>query len=133
MHYGIENCLFSKSIASDYLSSVNEQLRVREETPYAFNGKKTVPNVNYVQHQIKLKGKLKQSQSTLVNFSQGKSVSEDYVLSEVFHFLNDANMALKKYRERLQVKFGDFFRETYIDTHHDQRSVRTTHQPQRSS
>jgi hypothetical protein len=40
MHYGIENCLFGKSIESDYLSNGIEQLRVGEETPYKWNEKK---------------------------------------------------------------------------------------------
>lgn len=128
MHYGLENCLFKKSIECDYRTNAIEQLRVGEETPYKIEGTKTVPNKDYARNEMRLKEKLREAQSTLDNYRQGKPVSKDYVFPEVFHFFNEANMALKKYRDRLIIKFGDRFNMD-VDPIHNRRSRRKTREP----
>ena len=132
MHYGIENCLFSKSIASDYLSNGIEQLRVREETPLTLDRQNnTVRNVYYTQKEMELKQKLKNSQMEFIKNSQGNRTENDYVFPEVFHMFNKTNQAMKEHREQLEVKFGDnFVREKGLQ-HHRRISERTTQRTNR--
>lgn len=128
MHYGLENCLFKKSIECDYRTNAIEQLRVSEETQYKIEGTTWVPNKDYARNEKSLKEKLREAKSTLDNYSQGKPVSKDYVFPEVFHFVNEANMALKKYRDHLIIKFGDRFKMD-VNPIHNRRSGRKTREP----
>jgi len=132
MHYGIENCLFSKSIASDYLSNGIEQLRVREETPLTLDRRNnTVRNVYYTKKEMELKQKLKNSQMEFITNSEGNRTADDYVFPEVFHMFNKTNQAMKEYREQLEVKFGNkFVREKGLQ-HHRRISERTTQKTNR--
>jgi hypothetical protein len=131
MHYGIENCLFHKSIASDYLSGSIEQLRVGEITPFNWKGDRTVPNVNYKKKEIELKYNLQTAHETFLSYGDGKLVSEGNLIPEVFHMFNETTTEMKKYREHLAVKFGNEFRGDKNSMLKKRTSTRTRCEPER--